>query len=67
MKSDWERITEHFEANTVCKLGNKPYVHYEPGVCWVACDIGTKCKCAKADGDGLPLSQFLGKWQKRFC
>lgn len=65
--TDWESIKTHFESKAKCKLGNKPCVHYEPGVTWIACHLGDGCKCQKNDGDGIPLTQFMAEWQERFA
>lgn len=61
--SDWERIVNHFEATARCVHKNAPKVSYEPGCLVVECD---GCNCAHHDGNGLPLTQVLIEWKKRF-
>jgi hypothetical protein len=62
--TDWEKIVNHFEATAKCVHGNNPRVFYEPG-CLVVETKGN-CKCEHWDGEGLPLTQVLAEWQKRF-
>lgn len=62
--SDWEKIVNHFEATAKCRCKNKPRVHYDPGC--VVIDTNGNCKCQMHDGEGLPLTQVLAEWQKKF-
>ena len=64
LMSDWEKIIKHFEATAQCVHKNKPRVFYQPGL--LVLDTNGNCKCEFWDGEGLPLTQVLMEWQKRF-
>lgn len=62
--SGWEKIINHFEATAKCIHGHRPHVSYDPGC--VVIDTNGNCKCESHCGDGLPLTQVLIEWKKRF-
>ena len=61
-RTEWERITAAFERQT-CRLGNQPVVHHD-GITWIECAQANSCRCRMHDAEGVPLSQFLARWQQ---
>lgn len=62
--TDFERIMNHLNATvTGCKRRRdaKPQLGYLPGCAFIECEH-EKCPCRMNDGDGLPLSTFIAKW-----
>lgn len=64
MKSEWERIVDHFEATAKCRCGNRPRVFYEPGLTII--DTNGNCLCQHHDGEGFTLTQVLAEWSSRY-
>ena len=62
--TDFEFIKNQFESRAKCRHGNLPKINHE-GCTWIECKP-EGCKCMMADGDGIPLSQFLANWMEKF-
>lgn len=63
--TDHERIQRTF-AQTICKHGERPQLHYEPGCHYIECEWAEKCKCRLVDGDNAKTSPILIEWKRRF-
>ena len=66
MKTDFERIRDHFNESATCKRRRdaKPKLGYEPGCAFIECEH-SQCACRMNDGEGLPTSEFIARWQRR--
>jgi len=61
-----EQTMKDFAATAKCRrrANASPRINHEPGVTWIECDH-PKCACRINDGDGLPLPEFVKKWEGR--
>jgi len=64
--TDFERIMNHFNLTAKCKRRRdaKPQLGYLPGCAFIECSH-EKCACRMNDGEGLKLSEFIAKWNRR--
>lgn len=65
-RTDYERIRDHFNESVTCKRRRdaKPQLGYDPGCAFIECEH-EQCACRMNDGEGLPTSEFIARWQRR--
>lgn len=64
--TDQERIMNHFNQHAQCRKWAQanPKLKYEPGCAYIECEHAD-CRCRMNEGDGIPLSEFIAKWEAR--